>query len=744
MHPEFHLLDANGNRVNDAARVSPDRTCGSCHDAVFINSTSTHGKKGVRAGCVECHLDGARIVAGPGSFTADGMLKKGAFKIHVPRNRNCATCHGIVNEGTVPVEVPVDFALALKYVPGGKNYSITQRTGEVISSQDLSESYLNLKDKYSLNFPWDTHSQREVYCVSCHFAANDPKKCGSGRSDLAFLANDPRKINPIGKYLYRPDHGLLKAACTDCHSPMKVHDFLPYKRRHFEALSCQSCHVPGLYGPAFRSVDATVVGGDGGARIEYRNASAAGGEVTLNTAPIQGYEPYLFSDGRGRGPISPYNIVTSWRWVDGRGEPVPAELIRKAYLDSGAYIGEIISALDADRNGTIEDGELVLDTGEKVGAVKMRLVSLGVKNPSIAGAVDSYRVNHGIADKKVVRRDCGGCHGPDSRLGSSIVLSSAAPAGVMPVLSRDMTASFNGRFVQREKSIEAERGSHVRGYYVFGFSRVWWLNLAGFAVFFMTFAGIAAHASLRYISRVADEARGSKRVYMYALYERIWHWTMALSVIILILTGLGIHYTGGGSGIFGFKTIVDIHNFFAFIVTLNAGLSLFYHLATGQIRMFFISRGTFAKEAIAQAVYYLHGIFRGAPHPVEKTPEKRLNPLQQITYLLLLNVLFPFQILTGLLMWAVGVSGMVSGAIGGLSVVAPLHNLGSWFFMTFLVLHVYLTTTGRTVFSSTKAMITGYEDLEDGGPGGVQTAAGWRDVVDNIKSIIRKYRGAKP
>jgi thiosulfate reductase cytochrome b subunit len=47
--------------------------------------------------------------------------------------------------------------------------------------------------------------------------------------------------------------------------------------------------------------------------------------------------------------------------------------------------------------------------------------------------------------------------------------------------------------------------------------------------------------------------------------------------------------------------------------------------------------------------------------------------------------------------------------LGGLSLLAPLHNLGSWLFLTFVVVHVYLTTTGHTVTSNLKAMATGWD-----------------------------------
>jgi Ni,Fe-hydrogenase I cytochrome b subunit len=44
------------------------------------------------------------------------------------------------------------------------------------------------------------------------------------------------------------------------------------------------------------------------------------------------------------------------------------------------------------------------------------------------------------------------------------------------------------------------------------------------------------------------------------------------------------------------------------------------------------------------------------------------------------------------------------------------HTLGAFLLMVFLVIHVYMTTTGHTPTSNIQAMITGYEDLEDEDP----------------------------
>ncbi len=44
--------------------------------------------------------------------------------------------------------------------------------------------------------------------------------------------------------------------------------------------------------------------------------------------------------------------------------------------------------------------------------------------------------------------------------------------------------------------------------------------------------------------------------------------------------------------------------------------------------------------------------------------------------------------------------------------MAVIHTLGAFLLVAFFVIHLYLITTGETVTSNLKAMITGYEELE--------------------------------
>ncbi len=46
--------------------------------------------------------------------------------------------------------------------------------------------------------------------------------------------------------------------------------------------------------------------------------------------------------------------------------------------------------------------------------------------------------------------------------------------------------------------------------------------------------------------------------------------------------------------------------------------------------------------------------------------------------------------------------------------IALLHTLGAFLLVAFLIVHVYMTTTGHSITSNISAMITGYEELEEG------------------------------
>lgn len=203
-----------------------------------------------------------------------------------------------------------------------------------------------------------------------------------------------------------------------------------------------------------------------------------------------------------------------------------------------------------------------------------------------------------------------------------------------------------------------------------------------------------------------------KRVAIYSAFERIWHWLQALTILLLLVTGLEIH-APGSVRLLGFARATTVHEALAVFTIANAFLSLFYHLATGAIRQFIPRPRDFFSLAIAQVAYYTRGIFTGAPHPFAHEPGRKLNVLQQVTYLAVLNLVLPLQVATGILMWKAQEWAALVDRLGGLPAVATVHVACAWLFAAFVVMHVYLTTTGRTPFAHLRAMVLGWEEIPE-------------------------------
>lgn len=198
------------------------------------------------------------------------------------------------------------------------------------------------------------------------------------------------------------------------------------------------------------------------------------------------------------------------------------------------------------------------------------------------------------------------------------------------------------------------------------------------------------------------------RIKIYGIYERIWHWLQAALIFLLLITGLEIRFPGQ-IPLLGFAKAITAHSLLGFVLLGNAFLGLFYYLASGEIRQYLPEPRDFVTLSIRQAHYYVRGMFKGDPHPFERGPLQRLNVLQKTTYLLILNVMLPAQVLTGLLIWSTRYWPYIVDRFGSLGLLANIHSLCAWLFAAFVVMHVYLTTTGPTPLAHLRSMITGYD-----------------------------------
>jgi thiosulfate reductase cytochrome b subunit len=660
------------------------------------------------------------------AFDENGLLREEFIKIQDPTNANCAACHG---------EVHTNASEPLTIAGYDLTNPQTATTGQVISAQKISESGLNLSGKNELDRSWDVHAERQLQCTDCHYALNNPARADeSQKTEPEHLLYDPRTLE-IGEYLERPDHNFARGQsaqynvapelkgtmrrCESCHDANRGHaGWLPYIDRHMAAVACETCHIPQMYAPAIQSYDWTVLTLDGGPRKAYRGVD---GDPNAVTSLVTGYQPVLLNrtDIDGQKLLAPYNLITTFYWVyddvNGNKRPVRLFDLQTAYFQQGVYAADILSAFDANADGSLNSQELVIDSSLKEAAVRSKLASLGLNNPHIEGLTQPYSINHNVTRGENAINQCQACHSEGSRLSQPIQLASYTPDGMMPVFDAANNINATGEIVQHERSgaVYYNPVPANDGLYVFGSSRVNWIDWLGALMFAGAVLAVAGHGTLRYVisRKRPNHLKPTRRILMYQAYERFWHWLQTFAIIVLLFTGLIIHRPDI-FGAFSFAGMVMIHNVIAAVLAINAILALFYHISTETIRRYIPHPHGFFDDTFKQLVYYTRGIFEGGRHPFQKTPGKRLNPLQQATYFMILHILLPLQGLTGILMWGVQKWPDASNLLGGLPVLAPLHSLVAWSLAAFIVAHVYLTTTGATPLEAMRGMITGYEEVE--------------------------------
>ncbi|MDD4143686.1 MAG: cytochrome b/b6 domain-containing protein [Prolixibacteraceae bacterium] len=200
-----------------------------------------------------------------------------------------------------------------------------------------------------------------------------------------------------------------------------------------------------------------------------------------------------------------------------------------------------------------------------------------------------------------------------------------------------------------------------------------------------------------------------KRVYVYKGFERFWHWTQATLIIFLAFTGFEVH---GSFSVLGFEHATRFHRVASWMLIGLIIFAIFWHLVTGEWRQYIPT----TKKLAEQIRFYSFGMFKGEKHPAKKTELNKLNPLQRLVYLGFKLVLIPLTVISGLVYMfhkTIDRNDIVLISEISLDSVAFWHTLGAILIMVFLVIHVYMTTTGHTPTSNIRAMITGYEDLEE-------------------------------
>ncbi len=88
--------------------------------------------------------------------------------------------------------------------------------------------------------------------------------------------------------------------------------------------------------------------------------------------------------------------------------------------------------------------------------------------------------------------------------------------------------------------------------------------------------------------------------------------------------------------------------------------------------------------------------------------------MQRLVYFVLKVVIIPALVASGLLYLYYHSLGQAVGFVRNIDLgsIALWHPAAAFLMVSFLVVHVYMTTTGRTPVSNIKAMLVGYEEID--------------------------------
>ncbi len=203
-------------------------------------------------------------------------------------------------------------------------------------------------------------------------------------------------------------------------------------------------------------------------------------------------------------------------------------------------------------------------------------------------------------------------------------------------------------------------------------------------------------------------------LYINPLPVRIWHWLNAVGFVALILTGIQIRYANMFN-VLSFETAIKTHNWVAFTVIANYFVWLGFYLFSDRITVYHpeLNPRKFFDKAFKQFMYYSYGIFKGEPSPHKVLAYDKFNPMQSITYQIVMLLVVPVQFITGIMMWDIKRFEGPIAMLGGIHTVDTVHVLIFIFFVSFTLVHAYMGALGHTPSAHFKEMFTGYEEAEE-------------------------------
>lgn len=201
---------------------------------------------------------------------------------------------------------------------------------------------------------------------------------------------------------------------------------------------------------------------------------------------------------------------------------------------------------------------------------------------------------------------------------------------------------------------------------------------------------------------------GDKQLYLYPIWIRIWHGVNALSILILIITGISMQYSQLESPLISFEIAVKWHNFFGVLTAINYLFFFIANLVMGNSKQYKIKAKGLKDRLIKQSNYYISGYFKGEAKPFPISAEQKFNPLQKLAYVTTMYVFLPIVIISGvaLLFPELIVERVLIWS--GIEATALVHATFGLLLFLFLLVHLYVASIGKHPVKNYRSIISGY------------------------------------
>lgn len=202
----------------------------------------------------------------------------------------------------------------------------------------------------------------------------------------------------------------------------------------------------------------------------------------------------------------------------------------------------------------------------------------------------------------------------------------------------------------------------------------------------------------------------SERIYLLPLWIRLWHWTNALLIIALTVTGISLHFVDPKLPLVEFSLAARVHETAGIALVALYAFFVVANIISGNWWQYVPKPPGVLERCWTQAKWYMGGIFKGAPHPYRVSEEANFNALQAISYWVIMYMVMPVMLLTGIIFLMPEFAPDRLFGFDGLLPVAVLHYITGAVIVMFMIAHVYLGTTGKTASSMFKTMVTGWHE----------------------------------